>query len=144
MWFSFCSTAFCLPSTTSDLEHTVLLRKRMLLDTDCFTWGVFPPFSPLWLIPGVGAPQTHAGCTGLGAIFAFCYVSLWIGLVTFPIPRVLGKMGLTEPTTIPASESLRKRFLPAWTTFPCFTTRWESETGLSPLRPYPDGNSEGS
>lgn len=87
-----------------------------------------------WLFPRIRHPkppwtwertQRHL-CT-------FC-VSLWISSVTFP---TLCIMALTEPTMIPLQKLQKAKvsFFSAWIIFPCFTTRWESETGLTQLLP---------
>lgn len=101
--------------------------------------SVYKPLCFMALSQSRGTSNPTGPQEGLRATFALCCVSLWVSLVTFPTLGMLGMMALTEPTMIPL-QKLRKAkvglfFFSAWTTFPCFTTRWESETGLTQLLP---------
>lgn len=95
--------------------------------------GLYPsvckPLCFMALSQSRGTPNPTGAGEGLRATSTLCCVSLWVSLVTFPTLSVLRMMALTPPK---APESL---FFSAWTTFPCFTTRWESETGLTQLLP---------
>lgn len=84
-----------------------------------------------------GTPNPTGPGEGLRGTSALCCVSLWISSVTFPPLSLLGIIALTEPAMTPFQrlQTAKVYFFSAWTTFPCFTTRWESETGLSQLLP---------